>query len=92
MTPKPVDIIVDGVGVRTHDGVTVAAALLNAQASTFRRSVSGAPRAPLCGMGVCYECRVTIDDVPHQRSCLRVVSSGMRVDTADRRIGDASGE
>jgi len=36
----------------------------------------------VCGMGVCYECRVTIDGVAHQRACLRVVADGMRIDTA----------
>lgn len=25
---------------------------------------------PLCGMGVCFECRVTKDGVPHVRSCM----------------------
>ncbi len=35
----------------------------------FRTSVTGEPRAPLCGMGVCMECRATVDGVPHQRTC-----------------------
>ena len=63
-------------------GVTVAAALLDVGASAFRRSVSGEPRAPLCGMGTCYECRVTIDGVAHRRACLVTVADGMHVTTA----------
>ena len=47
------------------------------------RSVSGEPRAPLCGMGTCYECRVTIDGVAHRRACLVTVADGMHVTTAD---------
>jgi hypothetical protein len=35
----------------------------------------------LCGMGICYECRVTISDVAHQRACMVVVEPGMRIDT-----------
>jgi D-hydroxyproline dehydrogenase subunit gamma len=62
-------------------GSTVAAAVLMAQAATFRRSVSGEARAPLCGMGICYECRVTIDGRAHARSCQIVCAEGMEVQT-----------
>jgi len=65
--------------VKTEDGTTVAAAILNCGISTVRRSVSQAPRGPLCGMGICFECRVTIDGVPHQRSCTTLVTPGMEV-------------
>jgi predicted molibdopterin-dependent oxidoreductase YjgC len=50
-------------------GSSVAVAVLANGVSSFRRSVSGEPRAPLCAMGVCYECRLTIDGKPHQKSC-----------------------
>jgi NADPH-dependent 2,4-dienoyl-CoA reductase/sulfur reductase-like enzyme len=76
-----VEIQVDGVPLETEPGITVAAVLLNANVVGFRTSVRGALRAPLCGMGVCYECRVTIDGVPHQRACMRVIAPGMRVTT-----------
>jgi D-hydroxyproline dehydrogenase subunit gamma len=62
-------------------GTSVAAALLGAGVSTFRVSVGGTPRGPLCGMGICHECRVTIDGVPHRRACLVPVAEGMRVST-----------
>lgn len=64
-------------------GASVAAALLLAGVLAFRRSVSGEPRAPLCGMGVCHECRVTIDGVPHRRSCLVTVRDGLHVTMED---------
>jgi sarcosine oxidase subunit alpha len=35
----------------------------------------------LCGMGICYECRVMVDGVAHQRACMIVVEPGMCVDT-----------
>jgi len=88
MPPRPsssagaVTILADGRSVRVPAGVTVAAALLDLGSSAFRRSVSGEPRAPLCGMGSCYECRVTIDGVAHRRACLVTVADGMRVMTA----------
>jgi sarcosine oxidase subunit alpha len=78
-----VTISADGRSVRVQAGVTVAAALLDLGTPAFRRSVSGEPRAPLCGMGTCYECRVTIDGVAHRRACLVTVADGMHVTTAD---------
>ena len=78
-----VTISADGRSVRVPAGVTVAAALLDLGTFAFRRSVSGEPRAPLCGMGTCYECRVTIDGVAHRRACLVTVAEGMHVTTAD---------
>ena len=85
MTPAAagaVTISADGRPVRVPAGVTVAAALLDLGVSAFRRSVSGDPRAPLCGMGTCYECRVTIDGLAHRRACLVIVAEGMHVMTA----------
>ncbi|MEX0892855.1 MAG: (2Fe-2S)-binding protein [Gemmatimonadota bacterium] len=76
-----VRIEVDGVPHAVPAGATVAAALLNAGVSGFRRAVSGTLRAPLCGMGSCFECRVRIDGVPHRRACMEVVRDGMEVRT-----------
>ena len=78
-----VTISADGRSLRVPAGVTVAAALLDLGIAAFRRSVRGEPRAPLCGMGTCYECRVTIDGVAHRRACLVTVAEGMHVTTAD---------
>jgi predicted molibdopterin-dependent oxidoreductase YjgC len=85
MSESVVEIIVDGRPVSAAPGSTVAAALIDARQFAFRSSVSGDARGPLCGMGVCYECRVTIGGVPHQRACLRVVEQGMRIETAEDR-------
>lgn len=74
-----VRIIVNGTEHRVPEGVSLAAALLNAGHPTFRISVGGEPRGPVCGMGTCFECRVTIDGVPGRRSCLVPVREGMRV-------------
>ncbi len=76
-----VGIQVDGEALRVRRGITVAAALLSAGRWDFRRSVTGEPRGPVCGMGVCFECRVTIDGVPERRACLEPVVEGMEVTT-----------
>lgn len=62
-------------------GTTVAAVLAIAGHTSFRRSVSGEPRGPLCGMGICFECRVTIDGIAHVRSCQMLCKSGMQIET-----------
>jgi predicted molibdopterin-dependent oxidoreductase YjgC len=82
----PIEIVVDSQSLIVERGVTLASALLDARVQAFRLSTSGEPRGPLCGMGICYECRVTIDGVAHQRSCVIVVEPGMRVETGERRV------
>jgi sarcosine oxidase subunit alpha len=61
-------------------GSVVSAALLSA-GIPCRRSISGQPRAALCGMGICFECRATVDGVPHRRTCQLLCRSGMVVET-----------
>ncbi|OOW81730.1 (2Fe-2S)-binding protein [Xanthomonas campestris pv. vitiswoodrowii] len=71
---------VDGRMVEVPDGASVAAAVAQATLQ-FRQSSSGQARAPLCGMGVCFECRVRIDGVGQQRACLVDACDGMQVRT-----------
>jgi aerobic-type carbon monoxide dehydrogenase small subunit (CoxS/CutS family) len=78
---ETVRIKVDGRPLQVPPGVTVAAAILIAGQPVFRRSVGGAPRGPLCGMGICFECRVTVDGAPHARSCQMLCADGMEIET-----------
>jgi sarcosine oxidase subunit alpha len=73
-------ITLDGRPIMVADGTTVAAAILQA-GSKSRTSVRGEARQPLCGMGICYECRAQIDGRPHQRTCQIVCRAGMEVVT-----------
>ncbi|MFP4346045.1 MAG: (2Fe-2S)-binding protein [Anaerolineales bacterium] len=77
----PVNLRVDGRPVQGFEGETVAALLLAEGIRTFRHTAEGAPRGPFCGMGVCYECLVTIDGVPHVRACQTLVAEGMEIET-----------
>jgi predicted molibdopterin-dependent oxidoreductase YjgC len=72
---------VNGREVAVPAGSMVSTAVVLAGETAFRRSVTGEARAPLCGMGICFECRVTIDGREHQRSCQVVCSDGMDVRT-----------
>jgi len=80
--PKTIAITVNGRAMTVEEGTTVAAAILTHGVPSFRESPTGDVRAPLCGMGICFECRVTIDGVAHRRSCMTVARAGMNVVTA----------
>ena len=79
--PPSVTIHIDERAVRVPSGISVAAALIQQDVAAFRVSAGGDTRGPLCGMGTCYECRVTIDGVAHRRACLIPVTEGMQVAT-----------
>ena len=76
-----VRLTVNGWPVEVAAGTTVAAALLNMGAAA-RASVTGERRGPFCGMGICMECRATINGVAQQPTCQRLCEPGMEVVTA----------
>jgi len=76
-----IQLRVNGNTVSVAMGTVVAAAIAQAGLTRFRRSVSGEARGPLCGMGICMECRVTINGQTHCRSCLTLCADGMEVRT-----------
>ena len=79
--PELLTLKVNDVAVSLPAGTMVAAAVLKAGVITFRRSASGEARGPLCGMGICFECRVTVNGVAHVRSCQTLCENGMDVRT-----------
>jgi len=79
--PDLVHIRVDGRDLVVPADVSLAAALLNARIDAFRSSATGDSRGPVCGMGICFECRVRIDGVSHRRACTEPVRDGMEVFT-----------
>jgi len=86
-----VDIFVDDRRITAHEGEPLATALLNAGVVPFRHTpVSGQPRAPLCLMGVCFECLVEVDGVQNVQSCMVQVHAGMQVHLPNgaRRAGE----
>ena len=75
-----INIRVNGRTIAATPGETVMAALTAAGFKVLKKSnVSGEPRGPFCGMGVCYECLVTINGVPKQRSCMVEVAENMEI-------------
>jgi D-hydroxyproline dehydrogenase subunit gamma len=78
---ETVHLSVNGIAVTMPAGSMVSAAIMKTGVVAFRRSVAGEARGPLCGMGICFECRVTIDGEAHCRSCQTVCRDGMEVRT-----------
>ena len=79
--PNAIDVTVNGRSIRVAPGTSAAAAIALAGNGACRTSISGELRGPLCGMGICFECRVTIGGRPHQRSCQIPCAEGMEVRT-----------
>ncbi len=79
--PETIQVKVDGKAVAAPTGCTIAAAIFIAGEAGFRTSVRREPRGPLCGMGICFECRVTVDGEPHVRSCQTYCRAGMEIET-----------
>jgi len=72
----------DDRNVPAAPGQTVAGALWAAGVRSWRMTRDrGAPRGLFCGIGVCFDCLVTIDGVPNQRACVIPVRPGMTVNT-----------
>ncbi|HWB49329.1 MAG TPA: (2Fe-2S)-binding protein [Stellaceae bacterium] len=73
-----VTVTVEGRPVAVPAGASAAAAVLLAGLPAIRETgVSGAPRAPYCMMGICFDCLAEIDGVPNRQSCMVTVAPGM---------------
>jgi D-hydroxyproline dehydrogenase subunit gamma len=75
-----VTVAVNGLPVTVPLGTTVAVAMTMA-GQACRTSVNREPRGPLCGIGICFECRVAMNGQPHCRSCQILCEPGMEVGT-----------
>jgi D-hydroxyproline dehydrogenase subunit gamma len=82
---ETVKVNVNGRAIEVSAGCTVAVALAVAGVNATRQSISGTPRGPMCGMGICFECCATIDGRPRQRTCQAICHTGMEI----RTDGDA---
>ncbi len=78
-TGQAISFRFNGQPIQALQGETVAAALSAAGVTTFRHTLSGAPRGLFCGMGACFDCVVTIDGRIGQRACLIPASEAMQV-------------
>jgi aerobic-type carbon monoxide dehydrogenase small subunit (CoxS/CutS family) len=74
----------DAAAVSFRPGQTIGAALMAAGTLSWRTTrVAGARRGLFCGIGVCFDCLVTVDGHPNSRACLVLAEDGMQVTTQD---------
>ncbi len=68
----------DGEPLTAAPGQSVGAALTDAGVRSWRSTRHGGrPRGLFCGIGVCFDCLLTIDGRPNQRACLATARDGM---------------
>ncbi|MCB1980336.1 2Fe-2S iron-sulfur cluster-binding protein [Simplicispira suum] len=75
--------------VRVPAGSSAVAALAQQPPGRTRLSVTGQWRAPLCGMGVCHECRVLIDG-RERLACQTICEDGMHIATSTAQSAGAA--
>ena len=79
---KKLEVTVDGTQMEAYEGETVATVLLAAGIFTFRLSPKNKePRSLYCGMGICYECLVTVNGTHAVRACVMPITDGMCIET-----------
>ncbi len=79
--PQPISFFVDGEIVQAFPGDTIASALYANGKRAWRVSRSGDHRGLFCGIGLCFDCLVTVDGKSNQRACVTTVTHGMQVTT-----------
>jgi len=75
-------VYVNSRAIEVPVGSTAAAALAMASVDAARQSVTGTPRGPLCGMGICFECCAMING-RRQRTCQTICQPSMEIHTDD---------
>lgn len=78
--PPELHVRINGKAATAVPGERLIATLLNAGIEHLRLSSDGNPRGPMCGMGVCMECRVLVDG-EIVLACLTVTAESMEVTT-----------
>lgn len=79
--PELISLTVDGQLIQAYPGETLAAALYAAGIRSWRISRQGERRGLLCGMGICYDCLLTVNGVKNLRACQELVKTGQVVET-----------
>jgi D-hydroxyproline dehydrogenase subunit gamma len=77
--PEFISVTINGVRKQVVRGTSVAAAMLLA-GQPNRISVTGEPRAAVCGMGICFECCAVVNGVAHRRTCQILCEPEMTVE------------
>jgi predicted molibdopterin-dependent oxidoreductase YjgC len=76
------EITIDGRPVSVAPELTIAAALIQDGVRSWRSTRNDQrPRGIFCGIGVCFDCLVTLNGEPNVRACITRVETGDVVTT-----------
>jgi predicted molibdopterin-dependent oxidoreductase YjgC len=79
--PQVIRFLFDGLQMSAYPGDTIASALYAAGKRSWRKSGPGDERGLLCGMGICFDCVLSVDGVSNVRACQTLVTDDMVVVT-----------
>ncbi|QYC41033.1 Hydrogen cyanide synthase subunit HcnA [Nonomuraea coxensis DSM 45129] len=69
-----------GAAVPAEPGQSVGAALVAAGIRDWRTTRRGGrPRGLFCGIGVCFDCLITVNGIPDLRACLTPAADGLHL-------------
>ena len=84
---RTIEFTLDGEPAAALEGQTIAGAILTSGRTAWRTTAVGdEPRGVFCGIGVCYDCIVSVGDARDVRACLRRVCDGDDVRTQHDRL------
>jgi len=80
--PERVVVYLRGKQIEVPAGTSAAVVAITRDVHC-RTSFDGQIRAPLCGMGICFECRMKINGKPHVKSCQVICTDGIEIESDD---------
>lgn len=76
-----IEVTLNGNKIKAFEGETVATMMMAENMVAMRTTTEGQPRGIYCGMGVCFDCLVVVNDVANTRACMTWLKPGMNVET-----------
>ena len=87
---ETIHIYFNGQPYQALTGDSIASALLANGIRTLRLSEKNQePRGIYCGIGHCFECRVTVNGIPSIRACITPVQDQMMIESQRRSVHES---
>lgn len=88
---RPITVSLDGEAVQGLEGQSIAGVLLAADRLSWRTTADGRrARGVFCGIGVCFDCMVTVNGLRDVRACQRTAVDGDVLTVQDEQPPEAA--